>query len=43
MTESRIKMLAAMIESRSDMDPRSMNRKYPQEMTSRLSIHVRNP
>ena len=43
MTESAIKRFATVEESRTGTNPLSMNRKYPQDATSRESIHVLNP
>jgi hypothetical protein len=43
MTDSAIRILAIMMERKSDTDPRSMNKKYPQDMTRRENIHVLNP
>ena len=43
MTESAIKRSATMVERKTGRDPPVMSRKYPQEMTSRESIHVLNP
>jgi hypothetical protein len=43
MTESVIRRFATIVESRTGTDPPSRYRKYPQEVTSRESIHVLNP